>query len=64
MHTKKWIKVHDQPDNAEDRCTPNKQITFKTSMLQSHLCDYSDGYIVVKGSNTVADQMMQIIIRK
>ena len=23
----------------------NKQITFKTSMLQSHLCDYSDPYV-------------------
>ena len=27
----------------------NKKITFKTSMLRSDLCDYSDVYIVVKG---------------
>ena len=26
-----------------------KQIRFKTSMLRSDLCDYSDAYIVVKG---------------
>ena len=27
----------------------NKNIKFKTSMLRPDLCDYSDGYIVVKG---------------
>ena len=32
-------------------------------MLQSDLCDYSDAYIVVKGTITIADQMMQIIRR-
>ena len=46
--TKKWIEVHDQSGNAENRYNPNKQIRFKTSMLRSDLCDYSDPYIVVK----------------
>ena len=31
----------------------NKQIKFKTSMLRSSLCDYSDAYILVKGNITV-----------
>ena len=31
------------------------QIRFKTSMLRSSLCDYSDGYILVKGTITVAN---------
>ena len=53
--TKKWVKVHDQLGNADDRYKPNKQIRFKTSMLRSDLCDYSDAYIVVKGMITVAD---------
>ena len=44
--TKKWIDVHDQ--SAETYNT-NKQIRFKTSMLRSDLCDFSDAYIVVKG---------------
>ena len=39
--------------------SPNKQIRFKTSMLRSSLCDYSDAYILVKGNisvnNTAAD---------
>ena len=32
---------------------PSKQIRFKTPMLRSDLCDYSDAYIVVKGEVTV-----------
>ena len=31
----------------------NKNIRFKTSMLRSDLCDYSDAYIIVKGRITV-----------
>ena len=26
--TKKWVKVHDQSGNADDRYKPNKQIGF------------------------------------
>ena len=53
--TKKWIEVHDQSGNAEDRYNPSKQIRFKTSMLRSDLCDFSDAYIVVKGTITVTN---------
>ena len=31
----------------------NKSIRFKTTMLRSNLCDYSDAYILVKGTITV-----------
>ena len=48
--TKIWIKVHDQSRGSYNI---DKQIKFKTSMLQSDLCDYSDAYIVVKGTITV-----------
>ena len=51
--TKKCKEVRDQPGIAEDRCKPNKQIRFKTSMLRSDLCDFSDAYIVVKETITV-----------
>ena len=53
--TKKWIEVHDQSGNENDRYKPSKQITFKTSMLQLDLCNYNDAYIVVKGTITVID---------
>ena len=44
--TKKWVQVHDQSGNAEDRYKPSKQIRFKTLMLRP---DLFDAYIVVKG---------------
>ena len=53
--TKKWIEVHDQSGNENDRYKPSKQITFKTSMLQLDLCNYNDAYIVVKGTITLID---------
>ena len=37
----------------QNRYKPSKQIRFKTSMLQSDLCDYNDAYTVVKGTITV-----------
>ena len=48
--TQKWIEVHDQSDNIY---STNKQIRFKTTMLQSDLCDYSDAKIVTKETITV-----------
>ena len=48
--TKKWIEVYDQ---SEGNYNVNKEIRIKTSMLRSDLCDYSDAYIVVKGTITV-----------
>ena len=53
--TKKKVEIHDQSGSAHDRYKPNKQIRFRTSMLRSDLCDFSDAYIVVK---------MDIILRK
>ena len=34
---------------------PNKEIRIKTSMLKSDLCDYSDAYIIVKGTIIVTN---------
>ena len=48
--TEKWIEVHDQSDNIY---STNKQIRFKTTMLQSDLCDCSDAKIVTKETITV-----------
>ena len=43
---KKWVEVHDQSGEANDRYNPNKPIRFKTSMLRSDLYHLSDAYIV------------------
>ena len=52
FRTKNWVKI-----NNESRGTynTNSQIRFKTSMLRSSLCDYSDACILVKGTITVAN---------
>ena len=48
--TKKWVEVNDL---SCGQYSVNKNIRFKTSMLRSDICDYSDAYIVVKGTITV-----------
>ena len=50
FRTKDWVEVN---DDVRGVYFPNKQIRFKTSMLKSSLCDYSDAYILVKGNITV-----------
>ena len=42
---KNWIEVNDLSSGQN---SVNKNIRFKTSMLRSDLCDYSDAYVVVK----------------
>ena len=51
--TKKWIEVYDQSEGNYD---VNKEIRIKTSMLGSDLWDFSDAYIVVKGTITVTEK--------
>ena len=50
FRTKNWVELND-----ESRGTYNTSslIKFKTTMLKSSLCDYSDAYILVKGYVTV-----------
>ena len=49
---KNWVEIND-----ESRGTYNvhSQIKFKTTMLKSSLCDYSDAYILVKGTITITE---------
>ena len=58
--TKKWIEVHDQSGSSY---SINKQIRFETLMLQSDLCDYSDAYIIVKGTITLQTENNRAIDR-
>ena len=50
--TKNWVEMNDESRGTYNE---NNQIRFKTSMLRSSLCDYSDAYILVKGTITVAE---------
>ena len=40
-------------DESRGVYSVNSQIKFKTTMLKSSLCDYSDAYIFVKGTITI-----------
>ena len=50
FRARNWVEINDEIRGAY---SPNKQIRFKTAMLRSSLCDYSDAYILVKGNITV-----------
>ena len=52
FRTKDWVEIN---DNSGGTYKANKQIKFKTTMLKSSVCDYSDAYILVKATITVAD---------
>ena len=49
---KNWVEVNDESRGAYN---VNSQIKFKTAMLKSSLCDYSDEYILAKGTISVND---------
>ena len=47
--TREYVRVNSLSNTQNE----NKSIRFKTPMLRSNLCDYSDTYILVKGTITV-----------
>ena len=47
--TKEYVRVNSLSNTYDE----NKSIRFKTLMLRSSLCDYSDAYILAKGTVTV-----------
>ena len=47
--TREYVRVNSLSNTYNE----NKLIRFKTPMLRSNLCDYSDAYILVKGTITV-----------
>ena len=52
FRTRNWVEINDESRGAYN---VNSQIKFKTTMLKSSLCDYSDAYILVKGTITAND---------
>ena len=50
FRTKNWVEINDE---SRGTYSVNRQINFKTSMLRSSLCDYSDAYILAKGNISV-----------
>ena len=50
FRTRNWVEINDESRGAYN---VNSQIKFKTTMLKSSFCDYSDAYILVKGTITI-----------
>ena len=50
FRTKNWVKIN---DGSRWTCSTGSQIKFKTTMLKSSLCSYSNAYILRKGNLTV-----------
>ena len=48
--SKNWVEISDE---SRGTYKDSHQIKFKTSMIKSNLCDYSDTYILVSGTITI-----------
>ena len=49
FRTRNWVEINDKLKGRYH----NSNIRFKTSMIRSNLCDYSDAYILIKGTITL-----------
>ena len=47
FRTRNWVEINDESRGAYNI---NSQIKFKTTMLNSSLCGYSDPYILIMGA--------------
>ena len=56
FRTRNLVEINDESRGAYN---VNSQIKFKTTMLKSSLCDYSDAYILVKGTISVTNAAAQ-----
>ena len=50
FRTRNWFEIN---DDTRETYETNSQIKFKTSVLKSSLCDYSDAHILLSGTITV-----------
>ena len=53
FRAKNWVEIN---KDVRETYNTNIQIKFNTLMLKSSLCDYSDAYMLVMGTITVAAQ--------
>ena len=50
--TKNWVEINGESQGTDDK---DNWIRFKTLMLRSSLCDYSDAHLLVKVNVTAAE---------
>ena len=56
FRARNWAEINDELRGIYDY---NSDVKFKTSMIRSNLCDYSDAYIHVKATTTVPNTAAQ-----
>ena len=56
FRTRNWIEINDESRGVYN---VNSQIKFKTTMLKYSLCDYSDAYILAKGTISINNTAAQ-----
>ena len=61
FRTKNLVEINDE---SRGTYNVNSQIKFKTTMLKSSLCDYSDAYILVKGTITITGAGADAAVRQ
>ena len=61
FRTRNWVEINDESRGAYN---VNSQIKFKTAMLKSSLCDYSDAYVLVKGTITITGAGKDAVARQ
>ena len=61
LRTKNWVEINDE---SRGTYNVNSQIKFKSTILKSSLCDYSDAYILVKGKITITEEKLILQLNK
>ena len=56
-----WVEINDE---SRGTYNVNSQIKFKSTILKSSLCDYSDAYILVKGKITITEDKLILQLNK
>ena len=58
--TKNWVEINDESRGAYD---VGSQIKFKTTMLKSSLCDYSDTYSMLRELLLLIILLLQMLMQ-
>ena len=61
FRTKNWVEIN---DDLLGTYNTNSKIRYKTSILRTSLCDYSDVYVLVSGTKTITGAGVNDAVRK
>ena len=60
FRTRNWVEINDE---SRSEYSSNKLIRFKTAMLRSSLCDYSDAYNTAGGAAAANNTNKKVIFK-